>query len=126
MNKLIAVVIVIGLVLSAAARAEGLACNDSCVSVRSQCIQTLGAESIGNCSDGFRLCVQRCDPRRMNTALLERNFNDARLNPKKADRIAMACGDHCAMSARLCVEGGNPGKACHAAQTACTERCASN
>jgi len=126
MNKLIAVVIVLALSVSAAVRAESLSCNSQCVDERSQCIETLGAKSVGNCGDGFRLCVQRCDPRRMNTALLESSFSAPRLAPVKGDRTAQSCTSRCASAARLCVEGGNPASACHGAQLACAERCDSH
>ncbi len=126
MNKLIAIAIVIGLSISAAVRAESLSCNEGCAVERSQCVTTLGKDSTSNCGDGFRLCVQRCDPRRMNTAFLESNLGTAKLVPSKADAGARACGDNCAMSARLCVNGGNSSTACHSAQTACVARCASS
>lgn len=71
MNKLTTTLLLAGFALASPVRADGLACNNSCTNEHQQCIAHLGTSASGNCGDGYRLCVQRCDPQRMNSNYLE-------------------------------------------------------
>ena len=126
MNKLIAIAIVIGLVLSSAVRADGGRCTAACSSDQEQCLSRLGVKSASNCGDGFRLCVQRCDPRRMNTSYLESDAARRSLYRQRPPSHTALCTNRCALSARGCVEAGNNRNDCRAAQLACEDRCDAN
>ena len=126
MNKLIAIVIVFGLVLSASVRADGGQCNNACSSEHGQCMDRLGSAATGNCGDGFRLCVQRCNPQRMNTAFLESHSTQRLLARSQPAATANRCDSRCALSAQLCAESGNSGAICRNAQQNCEARCGSD
>lgn len=123
MNKLIAIVIVFGLVLSASVRADAGRCNTACSAEHGQCVDRLGDAASGNCGDGFRLCVQRCDPQRMNTAFLESDSTRRLLARQQPAASSNRCDDRCALSAQLCAAAGNSGAICRSAQQNCEARC---
>jgi len=110
------------LALAGSAHGEGASCTDACVAEEKQCITTLGEKARGNCGEGLRVCVQRCDPQRMNTALLDGGLGASTL--RKPGTAVKSCEDACAMSTQLCMEAGNPQGACQNANTQCVERCA--
>lgn len=126
MNKLIAIAIALGLAFTSAVYADGMACNTSCAAEQTQCVTKLGSVAKGNCNDGFRICVQRCDPRRMNTAFLESDASSRTLHRRPSKDVVQACAGQCALSARTCVESGNGRDDCRGAQMACQDRCASS
>lgn len=95
MNKLLAVLIALGLAVASAVHAEGTACDNSCASDHAQCVSRLGDAAIGNCGDSFRLCVQRCDPSRHNAAFLDSNEARSLLARHSAVKVAMACSGNC-------------------------------
>lgn len=124
MNKLIAIVLTLGLALAASARAEGPSCNASCQVEEGRCAALAGASANGNCRDGFRVCVQRCDPSRQNSTFLD-SFASERIalhRPISSNENAR-CEQGCAMSGRSCVEAGNDRGNCRSAQQACMGRC---
>lgn len=126
MNKLIALVIAIGLAIVSAAHANGAACNQSCSNEHSQCLSSLGAAATGNCNDGFRVCVQRCDPRRMNAAYLDSDATRRMLYRRANPDVVTACSGRCALLARTCAESNNGRSECRTAQLACDDRCTSS
>ncbi|MES2683933.1 MAG: hypothetical protein V4650_10480 [Pseudomonadota bacterium] len=123
MNKLIAIAIAIGLALASAAKADGLACSGSCASDHQSCVARLGTAPSENCSIGYRVCVQRCDPRRSNTAYLDSFASKQNLYRRVGVDKAAVCNNHCALSSRTCVESGNGRSNCRSAQQACEDRC---
>lgn len=127
MNKLIAIIIAVGLAIMSGAHAapnEAGACNSSCATEQDQCISRLGSASEGNCSDGFRICVQRCNPQRQNASFIE-SEQDRRLYSKliQASNMEHHCTSQCALSGRSCVEAGNQTSQCREAQNQCKVRC---
>jgi len=80
-----------GLALLTSAEAADLACNAGCTTEHQQCVTRLGDSAASNCGDGYRVCVQRCDPQRMNSSFLESDAVRRRLqqhvasaNPQQA------------------------------------------
>ncbi|MCX7178215.1 MAG: hypothetical protein NTX56_05370 [Proteobacteria bacterium] len=95
MNKLLAVLIALGLAIASAAHAESTACDNSCASEHAQCVTRLGDAAVGNCGDSFRLCVQRGDPSRHNAAVLDSVEARTLLASHSAVKVAMACSGNC-------------------------------
>lgn len=126
MNKLIAIAIVIGLALASAAKADGMGCTNGCATDHQLCVTRLGEAARGNCGDSYRLCVQRCDPRRSNTAYLDSEASRRSLHRRAGLDRAAVCSNNCALSSRTCVEAGNDRSNCRSAQQACEERCAAS
>ena len=123
MNKLIAIAIVIGLTMASAVKADGMACTGACASDHQLCVARLGSAPSDNCSAGYRLCVQRCDPRRSNTAYLDSEASHQSLYRRVGSSKAAVCTNNCALSSRTCVESGNGRSHCRSAQQACEDRC---
>lgn len=123
MNKLIAIAIVIGLALASAAKADGMGCTTGCATDHQLCVTRLGEAASGNCGDSYRLCVQRCDPRRSNTAYLDSETSRRSLYRRAGLGKAAVCSNNCALSSRTCVESGNGRSNCLSAQLACEDRC---
>ena len=127
MNKLIALLfaggISLGMSLVSTAQADGASCTASCTVDHNRCTALPGASADGNCGDGYRLCVQRCDPRRMNSSFLESDAVKRSLLQRVASNGAQHCASNCAQSAQACVEVGNGRGNCHNTQVACESRC---
>jgi len=123
MNKIIAIAIVLGLSLMSAVRADDMACSNSCISDQQQCVSHLGEDTRSNCNAGYRVCVQRCNPRHMNTAYLDGDSARQLLYPRVQRSTISSCASNCALSASVCVDTGNGRSNCRYAQQACESRC---
>ena len=103
-------------------------CIADCRSDRAQCA-TLGPDAGSNCGDGLRLCLQRCDPQRLNADLLSRMEGEFTAVARRAPGLSQAarneqrCEQACDMTSMNCSSAGNDASHCRLARQACTQRC---
>lgn len=111
------------IMLGQPARAADPSCAAHCESEESACTTRLGPKSQGNCMDGFRVCVQRCNPHTLNATYLDGFAERRALYRVSRASEAGSCSQNCVVAGRNCAEAGNSHKQCQAAQTSCVARC---